>query len=291
MIDLITVVFQQELYLIEIQARSIELYIDSDKIGNIFVVVNDEDCVVDQIDHNWWGINSSKVKLIARSHWGETPPIDGWSSQQLYKLLAANESNATWSMCLDAKTWFVQKLDWHKLFQDDRVCFVSHPIAPVFEPAKQFTESFLGITHLNTIGPGGVPFMFHTETVKDMIKYIETKTGNSFYDFFVEHVVLPHGVTEFILYSGFVKFKHQYAYKLYTESQHYQVTNLADWQLDRFDKLLRQMAQKNNLTASVQGKAYQLLTDDQFQQWFDFLASRQLIANTDFARNRLNILR
>ena len=64
MIDILTVVFQQELYYLEIQARSIEQYIDSDKIGKIFVIVNDEDSVCSAVNVNWWGRNSHKVNII-----------------------------------------------------------------------------------------------------------------------------------------------------------------------------------------------------------------------------------
>jgi hypothetical protein len=290
-IDLITVVFQQELFLIETQARSIELYIDSDKINNIYVAVNDEDSVAELIDTNWWGINSSKVKVIARSFWGNAHTLDGWSSQQLYKLLAANEAEANWAMCLDAKTWFVQKLDWDKLFSQDRVSLKSHKIAPVFQPARQFVEKYFGVDCPDVIGPGGVPFMFHVQTVKDMFSYIEHRENRSFFDFFVEHVYLPDAVTEFILYTGYVKFKHQSLSKLYTEQQYYSVTNLADWQMGNFDAIFAKMSLPNNLTASIQGRAYPHLTESQLHQWCEFLSNRQLVADIEKAQFRLNILR
>lgn len=291
MIDLITVVFQQELFLIETQARSIELYIDSDKINNIYVVVNDEDHVADLVDPKWWGINSNKVKVIARSYWGNAHTLDGWSSQQLYKLLAANEAESTWCMCLDAKTWFVQHLDWDKLFDGNRVQFISNKIPSVFEPAKHFVEEYFDIELPNIIGPGGVPFMFHTETVKDMFAYIENKSNISFFDFFVEHVFLPDGITEFVLYSGFVKHKYKTLAELYTETQYYKVTNLADWQMHNFNVIFAQMVSKYNLTVSIQGRAYPHLSDSQLKQWCELLASRQLVADAENAQFRLNILR
>lgn len=292
MIDLITVVFQQELYLIEIQARSIELYIDSDKIQNIYVAVNDEDHVAAQIDTAWWGINANKVKIVPRSRWGHAYTLDGWSSQQLYKLLAANEAEAEWSMCLDAKTWFVQKLQWDKLFDSDgRVHFRSNPVNEVFKSAQIFVEQFFNISSPMTIGPAGVPFMFHTETVKDMVSYIENRTGSNFFDFFVENVKLPNCATEFILYSGFVIHKYDTHNALYTQTQHYSVTNLADWQMSKFDDIMAQMKYSQNLTASIQGRAYPHLTDTQLKTWIDFLLTKQLIADPEFTEIRLNILR
>ena len=64
MVDLITVVYRPEIYYLEIQARSIELYLDSDFIHNIIIVVNDQDDVANLIDVNWYGKNKDKVKEI-----------------------------------------------------------------------------------------------------------------------------------------------------------------------------------------------------------------------------------
>lgn len=286
-IDLITVVFQQELYLLEVQARSIELYIEPHRIQNIYVVINDSDAIVSQIDPAWWGVNSHKVKLIPRSLWGNAETLHGWASQQLYKLLAAEQAESAWSMCLDAKTWFVQPLDWNKLFDvSGKVCFKSFPTIPVFKSAQLFVEQYLGINLPHVIGPGGVPFMFHTDTVKDMVKHID-----NFFDFFVEHVQLPNELTEFMLYSGYVIYKHKSYSALYAQQQHYTVTNLADWQLDDFNQILGRMGSGHNITASIQGRAYQHLTLEQLDCWTEFLLTKQLIASPENTKNKLNIFR
>lgn len=286
-IDLITVVFQQELYLLEVQARSIELYIEPHRIQNIYVVINDSDAIVSQIDLAWWGVNSHKVKLIPRSLWGDAETLHGWASQQLYKLLAAEQAESAWSMCLDAKTWFVQPLDWSKLFDTNgKACFKSFPTIPVFKSAQLFVEQYLGIKLPHVIGPGGVPFMFHTETVKSMVKHID-----NFFDFFVAHVQFPDELTEFMLYSGFVIYKYGNYTRLYSKEQFYTVTNLADWQHTEFDHILQYMGSEHNLTASIQGRAYAYLTPEQLDCWTGFLLTKQLIASPENTKNKLNIFR
>jgi hypothetical protein len=287
-IDLITVVFEKEIPLIEIQARSIELYVDTDIIKNIYVVVNDEDSIVDQINPEWWGINSNKVKIIPRSKFDVDANVKGWYSQQLYKLLAAESAESCWSMCLDAKTWFVQKLQWDKLFDEsNRVKFKSFPVIPVFKSAQEFLEKYYNISMSEVIGPGGVPFMFHSETVKSMIN----ETDGSFLKFFFDHVHPPSAITEFMLYSAYVIHKHSNYSSLYSSYQYYYVRNIADFQIDKFDKICENMKYPVTLTASIHLRVYPLLTEEQFEKWCCFLVERNLTTNIENTKNRLNILR
>jgi len=287
LIDLITVVFAPELYLLELQARSISLYIDHLRIKNIYIVVNDDSSLCDLIDPQWWGINHNKVNIIHRSSFGVDPTLDGWSSQQLYKLCAANIAESEWSMCLDAKTWFVQTLDWAQLFDDTgRVKFASFPTIPVFRPAQLSIEKYFDIELPRVISPGGVPFMFHTETVKDMINYIP-----DFFEFFCTNVNLPNYMTEFMLYSGFVIKKYSTYNTLYSTTQHYRVTNLADWEISEFDPILDRMGHDNNLTISIQGRAYPHLSELQMDKWCEFLLTKHIIAHKEIAKLKLNTLR
>jgi len=286
-IDLITVVFEPELYLLELQARSISLYIDHSKIRNIYIVVNGDNHLCQAIDPRWWGKNSNKVNIIHRSYFGVDPTLDGWSSQQLYKLCAANIADSEWSMCLDAKTWFVQTLDWHQLFDEaGRANFSNFPTIPVFRPAQVAIEKYFNIDLPDVISPGGVPFMFHTETVKDMIEAIP-----GFFEFFCTNVKFPNNITEFMLYSGFVIKKYKTYTTLYSGQQYYQVTNLADWQIPEFDSILYSMNHYNNLTSSIQGRAYPHLSESQLDQWCEFLLTKHIITDKEIAKLKLNILR
>jgi hypothetical protein len=286
-IDLITVVFEPELYLLELQARSISLYLDPARIKNIYVVVNGDDHLCQAIDPDWWGENSSKINVIHRSVFGVDSTLTGWDSQQLYKLCAANIAESQWSMCLDAKTWFMQTLDWQQLFDDvGRANFSNFPTIPVFQSAQQAIQKYFNIELPNVISPGGVPFMFHTETVKDLFAAIP-----QFFDFFCANVKFPNNITEFMLYSGFVVKKYQTYDLLYSGRQYYQVTNLADWQVAEFDLILQQMNHPNNLTSSIQGRAYPHLSDSQLDQWLEFLLTKHIISDKEIAKAKLNILK
>jgi hypothetical protein len=139
------------------------------------------------------------------------------------------------------------------------------------------------------VGPGGVPFMFHTATVKDM--FVTLAERGSFINFFAEYVLEPYKITEFMLYSGFVNLKHQSQAALYHEYQYYGAVNLADWQVSEFDAAINRMKSNNTLTASVQGRAYPHLTEQQLDHWCNFLLSRSLVSDPKEAKNKLNILR
>lgn len=280
MIDIITVVFQQELYYLKTQARSIEQYIDSDKIGKIFVVVNDESSVCDLVDVNWWGENKDNVVVIDRKQFGINPRLPGWESQQYYKLACANIAQSNWSMVLDAKTWFIQPLDFNKIFDSDgRVCMGIHPTIPVFKPAEKCVEEYFKIESKDVIGPAGVPFFFNTDAMHMLYKYLEDN-GTNMFDFFTTNVLYPIHLTEFMFYSGWIKFKYGSLEVLYSKERPYEVTNIADFQKHEFDQLFSvNMQQLNNLTVSIHRRVYPELTDEQLAQWVDFLYSKNLIDN------------
>lgn len=273
MIDLITVVFQQELNFLKVQAQSIELYIQQADLGNIYVVVNDDDSVVDLIDPRWWGINQAKVKVISYSCWNYSSRINGWENQQLCKLLAAGSAEHEWSMSLDAKTWFVQPVDLTKLFDDQgRVTAGTVPVFTVFDSSKEFLEKYYAVSMPNIIGPQGVPFVFHTATVKELIN-----SHQDFTEFFQTNVRYPHLITEFHLYSSFVLSRDTTYEHLYNKTQYYTCCNIADSDVDNFDQhYARMLSDKKLLTASIHRRAYPLLNSKQLINWTQFLLQRGL---------------
>jgi len=287
-IDILTVVFQQELYYLKIQARSIELYIDSDKIGKIFVVVNDESSICDLVDKTWWGKNQNKVVVIDRKDLGIPHTLPGWESQQYHKLACAAQAESSWSMCLDAKTWFVQTVEFDKIFDSQgRVCFSPFPTIPVFKPAETFVENYFNIDSKQVIGPGGVPFFFKTEEMQLLCDYLKNQ-GTNLLDFFEQNALYPTHLTEFMFYSGWIKYRHGTLYTQYSEKQFYQITNIASFQLDEFELLFKRMQQSHNLTASIHRAIYPMLSSQDLNRWVDFLLERKLIDSRETAIRELN---
>ena len=275
MIDLITVVFREELPLLEIQARSINQYVAPEDIANIYVIVNDSDDVADLIDPNWWQLHKEKVQIKKYSQWNYISRVTGWESQQICKLLGASEAESNWSMVLDAKTWFVDYLNLTCLFTNGKSNSGLGGISPHFVSSQQFVEQYYNVTMPQVIGPAGVPFMFHTDTVYSMIQEFD-----DFPEFFQTNVRFPNLITEFHLYSGYVLHKYGTYATLYNKTHYYNVCNICHSQANDFNSLIKVMrSDPQLLTASIHRKVYNLLSPDQLLDWNNYLREKHLIVN------------
>jgi hypothetical protein len=271
MIDLITVVFREEIDYLRTQAESVSLYVPT--INNIYVVVNDDDGVCDLIDTAWWAQHADRVKIVPYSKWGYQTWVLGWENQQLLKLLAASEADSSWSMVLDTKTWFIQPLIYTKLFDSYGKPTVGlQQTVPVFQSSREFVEQYYDVSLLEVLGPAGVPFMFHTKSVSDMIAGFD-----NFIDFFQVHVRHPHFVTEFYLYSAYILSQHGTYEALYNKTQYYGCCNIADFDVPAFDEHFARMQSDDRLlTVSVHRRSYPLLSKEQLTKWSQFLLSKQI---------------
>ena len=287
MLDFVTVVFQQELPLLSIQARSFDLYVPPEAVNSITVVINDSQDL--KIDATQWGQHESKVKFVKFN----SVELSGWDSQQLYKLIAASQSSVEWAMILDAKTWFVNRLDLTKILDEsNRACHCPAENFQAFSNELAFTEEFFEtLTNKTIIGPAGVPFMFHTNTVRALINSIENITDCDFVDWFCSHVANPPRITEFVLYSVYVMYKYGNYTSLYKklDKPNYLYYNVCDWQVSDFDSIYRNIQNNINqtLTVSVHRRAYQLLSLEQKQQWLALLVDKKLIKNIETNINTL----
>lgn len=270
MIDLITIVFKDEIEYLRTQAESVSLYVPT--VNNIYVIVNDDDYVCDLIDPAWWAQHQSKVHIIPYSKWGYTTWVLGWENQQLLKLLAASEANSEWSMCLDAKTWFIQELDYSKQFDSQGRANVGFQrTVPVFQSSKEFVEQYYCVDMPEVLGPSGVPFMFHTATVASMVNEFE-----DFINFFQTNVRYPHCITEFYLYSAYVLKQYSHYEELYNKTQYYGCCNIADFDVPTFDEHFKRMHDPRMLTVSIHRRAYPLLSSEQLNFWEAFLLSKRI---------------
>jgi len=271
MIDIVTVVFAQEIPILRVQAQSIDLYCRDIGVKNIFVVVNDADNVTDQIDPAWWGSFADRVQVVARSSFDCDFVSNGWVSQQALKMLAASSSANEWSMVLDAKTIFVRTFPIDKLFDEDHKLKVGLlPIYPVFEPSRQITNQLFGIDLKHQAGPGGVPFFFHSQTLRDMIVDVEQRVNQNFSEWFQSQGML----TEFILYSGWIEYRSGLD-RCYSNWSCFNVCNLCHSELDIADtKISEYMQDPRILTVSIHRNAWSQLNNAQQQTYRDFLISR-----------------
>ena len=279
MIDIVTVVFEQEIPVLRAQAQSIALNCQRIGIRNIYVVLNDVETVATQIDPAWWGPLANNVLVIPRTAFSTPFVENGWVSQQVLKLMTAAMSYNTYSMILDAKTIFVRELDPDTVVDaTGKILTGRCPIYPVFDPSRKIVEQLFEIELPDQLGPGGVPFVVHNDTVRMMIAEVTLRTRTSFPIWFQQQ----GRVTEFILYAGFVKFLCGDLSVLYAE--HDKLGGIVNVSHDETDAWLTKISQMNRidtLTVSVHRGAWAQLTALQRQEYKNLLISRGIEAAPD----------
>ena len=269
MIDICTVVFDAELDVLKLQARSIELYCQNIGLKNIFVMVNDSSTV----NPAWYGAFADHVRVVPRSDFDCEWSDNGWVSQQVLKLLGSARSDNAWCMIVDAKTLFVRPVKLEEIIVDGRVAAGRLPIYPVFEASRNITNQLFDIDLPEQLGPGGVPFFVEPSLTRELIAEVECKTGQDFTDYFQQQGRL----TEFILYSGYVWYKDRTFNRRYHSRSNILPCNLCHSETGIFDSKFHTMNQPHTLTVSIHRNAWSQLQPQQQQQYHDLLAKRGIL--------------
>jgi hypothetical protein len=269
MIDICTVVFDAELDVLKLQARSIELYCQDIGLKNIFVMVNDSSTV----DPAWYGAFADRVRVVPRSNFDCEWSDNGWVGQQALKMLGSAMSDNAWCMIVDAKTLFVRPVELDQVIVDGRAATGSMPIYPVFDASRTITNRLFDIDLPAQLGPGGVPFFVEPSLTRDMIQEVESRTGQLFANYFQQQGRL----TEFILYSGYVWYRDQsFDDRYHTQSRIYPA-NLCHSETGIFDSKFNTMCKPETLTVSIHRNAWTQLTEQQQQKYHTLLAQRGIL--------------
>jgi hypothetical protein len=273
MIDIVTVVFREELDVLKLQAQSVELYCQDIGIKSIYVIVNDDDTIADAIDPAWWGSFAHCVRIIPRSTFSTTYVDNGWVSQQVLKILASSVSYNVWSMILDAKTIITRPVLLDQLFDvNDKLTVGYNPIVEVFIPSRNITNQLFDIELTHVAGPSGIPFFFHNATVRQMIVAVSQLTDQKFPQWFQEQGML----TEFILYTGYVYYRDRTLDLMYSNHRSFGLCNICHSDLAMVDEKLMSMYDHNILTVSIHRNAWKQLTEQQKTKYRDFLIHKRI---------------
>jgi len=272
MIDIVTVVFDQELDVLRVQAQSIEIFAQNLGIKNIYVLVNDTDTVAKKIQPHWWGACQHKVHVLPRSVFSTDWIDNGWVSQQVLKLLASSLSYNIWSMVLDAKTLLVNPMQADMFVKGShQLTLGTAPVLEVFQPACQIASQLFGVPITHVAQPSGVPFFFHNQTVREMIVKIGQQTDQSFPTWFQQQGML----TEFVLYSAFIKYKYGDLNQVYLDQNKIKIcNNVCHSEVNLFDHKLQEAKQLRPLTMGVHRRAWTQLSPDQQQAYVAYLVGQ-----------------
>jgi hypothetical protein len=275
MIDIVTVVFRDELPILKLQAQSIERYCRNIGIKNIYVVVNDNEDTLHHIDPTWWGELANHVLVIPRSTFSTEFVENGWLSQQVLKILAASLSYNIWSMVLDAKTIFVREMQLEEFVDEQgRMRVGTLDIYPVFETTRLLVNQTYNIDLEKQLGPGGVPFFFQNDIVRLMIAETTFLVKSSFPRWFQG----KGRMTEFMLYSGYLQYRFGGFDSFYTDECCVQPCNICHSEVTSFNRKMIEMTQPNVLTVSIHRNAWSQLSNEQKQNYKNFLISKNISA-------------
>jgi uncharacterized protein DUF6492 len=204
----VVVVFEAELELLRLQARSMATYLDPGDVHEILVIDNS----TSGLGAGWrqrllrdYGPLAGRVRLVPAAHVGRDasgPALKGWTSQQILKLGIATQVRTPWYVVLDAKNHLVAPtgrdafvgedgrahLGWHP--------YVEHPLRAGVER----TMRFAGLTpeeHLGHFPVTRTPFVMSTGFVRSMCAELVDGRDESFAELFT-----AEGLVEFPLYSA-----------------------------------------------------------------------------------------
>jgi len=272
MIDVITVVFRDELEILQVQAQSLGMYAYDLGVQRIYVVVNDDADVADAIQTKWWGRLADRVCIVPRRMFSAQLPDLGWLSQQILKLLTATLSYQPYSMVLDAKTILIQPLNLHRLFAPDgRITAGTAPVQTVFTEAARRVGGLFDIAVTDVLMPQGVPFLFENSAVRAMIAEVELRTQQFFVKWFADQGM----VTEFILYSGYQQWRHSGLDSVTAPTlSDYRYCNICHSQVQQFDQRMGMAQHPDTATVSVHRQAWAQISPAQRQVYREFLLSR-----------------
>ena len=204
MVDFATVVFESEVRLLELQARSFQRYLRPEQVDQVLVIDNCRRPLGRRERGRLlagYGTFADAVRFV-RPEELATVRATGWQVQQVLKLAVADLVGTEHYVTLDAKDHFVAPVPEDYFVADGRAkvpaySYLSHPLRPALERVL----AYLGLDpaeHLTRFPATVTPFPLHTATVKQLRSWVSERSGRPFAEEFV-----AQRLTEFFLYSGY----------------------------------------------------------------------------------------
>lgn len=203
----VTVVFEPELPLLELQARSMSQFLDPAYVARVIVLDNTERGISSR---TWrrirrlYGGMSELVELIRGDQLSGSIPATGWYSQQVLKLAVSGIVETPTYVTLDAKNHFVRGSGRSDFEAADGRAFAgfhtyeTHPLRPKLERVLGY-QGLDPALYVSRFTATATPFVLYTDKVRSLIADIERSSGRTFSAEFIRA-----GLTEYFLYSAWL---------------------------------------------------------------------------------------
>ena len=196
-VDLVTVSYNQEIRLLQMQARSIARYADPAFVGTIYVISNEKRFrhfkrlfLRDVLPE--YGAFAPRVKLLDhRDIIPKTLETTGWESQQVYKLKIADMLESPVYLVLDSKNLFIAPVSFETFFlEDGRLGIMrgqmNEKLGKLFDNAC----ALFGVTPspecYELALPMATPYPMVAAEVRSMMRFMEEARQADFFTAFIE---------------------------------------------------------------------------------------------------------
>lgn len=203
----VSVVYEAEYPLLELQARSMAVHLRADQVRDIFVIDNSAKGMPEALRRALladYGPLARMVTIFRPEDICRAPGAVGWNAQQVLKLSIASRVRSRYFVVLDAKNHLIGPLPvGYFEAADGRLRVPSYSYET--HPLRKNLEHVLGYLHLDPspqvrrFTATVTPFALNTAVVTSMIADIERRSGRSFAREF-----LQNDLTEFFLYAGWI---------------------------------------------------------------------------------------
>jgi Family of unknown function (DUF6492) len=203
-VSFVTVVFEEEINLLKLQARSISKFLELSFVERIILVVNGRNqlAVFESIKSKVVPEYRNAAQLVGLS------TESGWHSQQALKLAISAFITTDYYIVLDSKNHFIKPANRLSFFsQDGKALYSEQDLSGLmsehFRNSMELFGNDPGI-NINSSLPSTTPFVFFTKAVREMQKALRTKGMASFAE-----MVLPRGLprTEFLAYYSYLLYR------------------------------------------------------------------------------------
>lgn len=207
-IEVHTITFSGDIRLLELQALSIDRYLDHNNISKYRIIVNDEneskllsDLMI-FFNTNISFALRSKIKIEPASKYIKKGK-DGWKDQQYLKLYSVQDSHSDWVIVLDSKNHFVKETKIDDFFIEGKATtyFVDPPREQL--PWLKKSLAFFGIDHSSSAMPTVTPYTMKPSLVSLMLNTIRSDPRTAGLENMFSAPALD-GASEFFLYFAFM---------------------------------------------------------------------------------------
>ncbi|ACQ79260.1 hypothetical protein Bcav_0999 [Beutenbergia cavernae DSM 12333] len=206
-ITYVTPVFEAEVELLALQARSLARHASSASLAEVLVLDNTARGLTsptrDRL-HEAYGPHAPAVRILRPREIAHIPGATGWRSQQVLKLAAAHLVRTPHYVTLDAKNHLVAPPDASFYVAPDgraRVpaySFADHPLRPSLEHVLRYLELDPG-RYVDHFTATTTPYVLETGLVRELMADLAERSGRTFAAEF-----LANDLTEYFLYAGWL---------------------------------------------------------------------------------------